>query len=308
VKKFAYLAHCRSRVAAMMACAMLGMVVTATARSEGASSTSDLRKLAIAMEHGEGVPRDPKKAAELYCEAAKAGDVDAQFNLGWMLANARGVPRDDGHAAFFFELAARQGHPQAERMLRQVGEPSAEPPPCMAPKIEPPAVADAGEDALARYLEAVPADKKKLVDLLMKLAPEYGVHPYFALAIARTESNLNPLALSVKNAQGVMQLIPETSVRFNVTKPFDPEQNIRGGLSYLRWLLAYFRGNVTLVAAAYNAGEGAVNRYRGIPPYAETQSYVKKIMQVFRKADHPFDARVTGPSPELPRIRAAAAM
>lgn len=104
-----------------------------------------------------------------------------------------------------------------------------------------------------------------------------------------------------------MQLIPETSVRFNVRKPFDPEQNIRGGMSYLRWLLAYFEGNVALVAAAYNAGEGAVNRFRGIPPYAETRGYVKRIMSIFKKDDHPFDPGITTPSPELPRIRVAKA-
>ena len=64
-------------------------------------------------------------------------------------------------------------------------------------------------------------------------------------------------------------------------KPLDPEQNIRGGLSYLRWLLAYFKGDVPLVVAAYNAGEGAVERYKGVPPYPETQGYVRRIQEVF---------------------------
>jgi len=105
-----------------------------------------------------------------------------------------------------------------------------------------------------------------------------------------------------------MQLIPETSARFNVKKPYDPIQNIRGGLAYLRWLLAYFRGDVALVAAAYNAGEGAVNRYRGVPPYAETRAYVKHIMQFFKNPQHPFDASVTEPSPELSRIRVVKGM
>jgi soluble lytic murein transglycosylase-like protein len=99
-----------------------------------------------------------------------------------------------------------------------------------------------------------------------------------------------------------MQLIPETSARFNVKKPFDPVQNVRGGLAYLRWLLAYFKGNVALVAAAYNAGEGAVEKYRGIPPYAETRAYVQRIKRYFRRDDHPFDSTVTDPSPELARI------
>ena len=98
------------------------------------------------------------------------------------------------------------------------------------------------------------------------------------------------MRVSPKNAQGLMQLIPETSARFNVKKPFDPVQNIRGGLAYLRWLLAYFRGDVTLVAAAYNAGEGTVERYRGVPPYAETRAYVQRIKRHFRKDEHPYDA------------------
>ena len=119
------------------------------------------------------------------------------------------------------------------------------------------------------------------------------------MAIIRAESNFNPAALSPKNAQGLMQLIPETAERFNVKKPFDPEQNIRGGLSYLRWLLAYFQGNITLVAAAYNAGEGAVNRYAGIPPYVETQGYVRRIRDIYQRDEHPFDARITAPSPAL---------
>ncbi len=74
-----------------------------------------------------------------------------------------------------------------------------------------------------------------------------------------------------------MQLIPETAERFQVKNAFDAEDNIRGGMAYLRWLLAFFKGDVTLVAAAYNAGEGAVERHQGIPPYAETIDYVQKI-------------------------------
>ena len=99
-----------------------------------------------------------------------------------------------------------------------------------------------------------------------------------------------------------MQLIPETAERFNVRKPFDPEQNVRGGLAYLRWLLAYFQGDVRLVAAAYNAGEGTVNKYLGIPPYPETRAYMKAILSGYKQQAHPFDASVTEPSPELPRI------
>jgi soluble lytic murein transglycosylase-like protein len=192
-------------------------------------------------------------------------------------------------------MAAQQGDALAERMLRQVGAPAEKKPACLTD----PELSDTeGHDIVAR---AAP-EHRKVMDLVQKLAPEYGVYPRLAMAIIRAESNFNPGAISPKNAQGLMQLIPETAERFNVKKPFDPEQNIRGGLSYLRWLLAYFQGNIPLVAAAYNAGEGAVNRYAGIPPYAETRGYVKRIREIFKRDDHPFDAKITTPSPELSRI------
>lgn len=257
-----------------------------------------LRQEARAYEHGEGVAKDPLRAASLYCDGARYGDAEAQFSLGWMYANGRGVPRSDEIAAYFFKLAAEKGHGQAQKMLRFVGETAAPVPECMRPVAE----IDSDDVYLASSLA-----QQQVFNLVRKLAPEYGVSPHLVMAVIRAESNFQPAAVSPKNAQGLMQLIPETSQRFNVRKPFDPEQNIRGGMSYLRWLLAYFEGNVALVAAAYNAGEGAVNRFRGIPPYAETRGYVTRIMSLFKKAEHPYDPSVTTPSPELPRIRVAKA-
>lgn len=264
--------------------------------------TGDLavvRYLARAYEHGEGVPKDPLRAARLYCDGARRGDAEAQFSIGWMYANGRGVPRDDELASYFLKLASAQGHEQARKMLRYVGEKSAPKPDCMRPS-----GADIGSDDA--YLTASPA-QQKVIGLVHKLAPEYGISPRLVMAVISAESNFQPAAVSPKNAQGLMQLIPETSARFNVKKPFDPEQNIRGGMSYLRWLLAYFEGNVALVAAAYNAGEGAVNRFKGIPPYAETRGYVKRILGSFKGDEHPYDPGVTTPSPELARIRLAKA-
>jgi hypothetical protein len=113
----------------------------------------------------------------------------------------------------------------------------------------------------------------------------------------RAESNFNPLARSHRNAQGLMQLIPETAERFAVADAFDPIQNVRGGVRYLRWLLSYFRGDVVLTLAAYNAGEGAVDRFRGVPPYAETMAYVARIRALYPHDRHPYDARVVGASP-----------
>ena len=260
-----------------------------------------LRSLARAYEHGEGVVRDTQHAVALYCQASRLGDAEAQFSLGWMYANGRGMPRDNRMASLFFGLAAAQGHEYAKKMVAFVGPAAADPPECLRDPPAPPV-----EDLVAfepdeEFVAATP-EQKKAADVVGKLAPEYQVSPLFALAIIRAESNFDPNARSPKNAQGLMQLIPETSARFNVKKPYDPVQNVRGGLAYLRWLLAYFKGDVALVAAAYNAGEGTVERYRGIPPYAETRAYVQRIKRYYRKERHPYDATITEPSPELSRI------
>jgi len=267
-----------------------------------------LRVEAVSYEHGEGVTRDPVRAIELYCEAAYLGDAEAQFSLGWIFANGRGVARNDGLAALFFALAAGQGHAQAQSMLRVTREPPADLPACMRdpePVIEPEVMVVPPPPPEPEYQPATP-EQRKIVDLVNRIAPEFQVSPLLALAVIRAESNFDPRAVSPKNAQGLMQLIPETAARFNVKRPFDPVQNIRGGLAYLRWLLAYFQGDVALVAAAYNAGEGVVERYAGVPPYAETRAYVRRILDTFRRAVHPYDGSVTGPSPELPRMRTAA--
>ena len=256
-----------------------------------------MRAEARSYEHGEGVPKDPLRAVRLYCDGARSGDAEAQFSLGWMYANGRGVVRSDETAAYFFKLAAAAGNQQAQKMLRFVGDSVAPTPECMRVVED-----DIGPD-IDEFLSS--PERIKVVDLVRKLAPEYGVSPRLVMAVIKAESNFEPTAVSPKNAQGLMQLIPETSERFSVRKPFDPEQNIRGGMSYLRWLLAYFEGDVALVAAAYNAGEGAVNRYRGVPPYAETRGYVKRILSIFKKDVHPYNPEITTPSPELPRIRLA---
>ena len=138
-----------------------------------------------------------------------------------------------------------------------------------------------------------------------RIAPQYRVSAPLALAIIAAESNFDASAVSPKNAQGLMQLVPDTAARFRVRNPFDPAQNIRGGMAYLRWLLAYFEGDVALVAAAYNAGERTVERYRGVPPYEETRAYVRRVLAGVGTRRQPFDASVTEPSPQLPAMRPA---
>lgn len=277
----------------------------APAASPDRTAASQLVAQAVAYEHGEGVPKNPALAMELYCRAAREGDADAQFALGWMYANGRGTARDDQVAAAFFALAARQGNDHARRALAFVGDERGPLPDCMAPEpvAMPPApppptptLLDVAQDDPGLYGE-MPEWKRKIANVVSELAPRYQIDPRLALAVIATESNFDPNARSDKDARGLMQLIPDTANRFKVRDVYDVKDNVRGGLAYLRWLLAYYRGDVKLVAAAYNAGEKAVDKHGGIPPYAETRAYVERIQRLFRQALHPFDAREAEPSP-----------
>ena len=137
-------------------------------------------------------------------------------------------------------------------------------------------------------------DKRRHAELVQRLAPRFEVDPRLALAIVRSESNFQARALSPKNAQGLMQLIPETAERFGVRDVWNPEQNVRGGLTYLRWLLDRFGGDVALASAAYNAGEKAVERHGGVPPYSETREYVRRILGFYRAPLHERPGKATG--------------
>jgi len=108
-------------------------------------------------------------------------------------------------------------------------------------------------------------------------ARRHGVEEAVVRAIIHAESAFNPNALSRVGAQGLMQLMPATAQRFGVDNPFDAAQNIQGGVEYLAWLLKRFNGDLTLAAAGYNAGEGNVDKYDGVPPFSETQRYVERV-------------------------------
>ena len=260
----------------------------------------DLVAQAVAYEHGEGVPKDYLKAAALYCEAARDGDAEAQFSLGWMYANGRGVPHDDAVAASFFALAAAAGHEGALKALRFVGEERGLLPRCVhRPDPSPTEGESAGAGVVDPFAD-LPAWKRKIADQVAVLAPRYAIDTRLALAVIRVESNFEPGARSAKDARGLMQLIPETAARFNVRDSYDIGDNVRGGLAYLRWLLSYYKGYIVLAAAAYNAGEGVVDRYQGIPPYPETREYVRQVLRLYGDTQHPYDPRIVKPASFLP--------
>jgi soluble lytic murein transglycosylase-like protein len=137
----------------------------------------------------------------------------------------------------------------------------------------------------------IPADiptsgDPQLDRLIFEVGEKQGVDPRFIHAVIWQESRYQPKALSHAGAQGLMQLIPATAKRFGCEDPNDPAQNITAGTKYLSWLLKRFSGNVELALAGYNAGEGAVDKYAGIPPYNETQNYVKIISKRYGMVYH----------------------
>ena len=305
---------CHRASLASTAAALLMLAPLAAPAQDGADRAGDapnaLVAQALAYEHGEGVPKDPLKAAALYCEAGRAGNAEALFSLGWMYANGRGVERNDTIAASLFALAAASGHEQARKAMQVVRGDGEVLPECLRPQksavaaesTQPPVALDIRVETLDPFAE-LPAWKMQIAKVVKKLAPQYKVNPRLALAVIQVESNFDTNARSAADARGLMQLIPGTSERFNVDDPHSIDQNVRGGLAYLRWLLAYYRGQVPLAAAAYNAGEKAVDKYGGIPPYPETQEYVRRVLRLYKSDQHPYDARIVGPSPILLPVR-----
>src|SRR6266571_4696523 len=134
--------------------------------------------------------------------------------------------------------------------------------------------------------------QEPVLPLIHRLAQQYSIDPRLVHAIITVESNFDPRAVSRAGAQGLMQLMPDTAARYRVENPFDPQANIEGGIRYLRDLLRLFPGDLRHVLAAYNAGEGAVQQYGGIPPYPETQRYVERVLALYSVAPPPPQGKI----------------
>lgn len=129
---------------------------------------------------------------------------------------------------------------------------------------------------------------------IREISSRHGVDPQLVESVIRAESAFNPSAVSRTGARGLMQLMPKTAVMLGVRDSFNPRENIEGGVRHLRYLLDRYPGNVSLAVAAYNAGEAAVDAHRGIPPYAETQQYVQRVLQT----GGAWSGRTVGPLPK----------
>lgn len=140
----------------------------------------------------------------------------------------------------------------------------------------------AANGAVATAGGSVPTlDRTDLRRMVIRVSEEHGMDPKLVDALVRVESDYNPRAVSRRGAMGLMQLMPATARRLEVDDPFDPEDNVRGGTRELSRLVERYAGSLPLALAAYNAGEGAVAQYSGIPPYSETRSYVSRILTIY---------------------------
>ena len=141
------------------------------------------------------------------------------------------------------------------------------------------------KETTKRVRESLYESRRKRYDAMIgQVARKSGLDPDLIRAVVDVESRFDPEAVSVKGAMGLMQLMPETAQGLGVKDPFNPLQNLEGGAEYLRMLLEKYAGQLTLALAAYNAGEKAVDLYQEIPPYPETQDYVRKVMRLYEKA------------------------
>lgn len=221
------------------------------------------------------------KTARLYCTAARLGSTEPLYHLGMLYLVGAGVPSRRETAAALFQMAGDRGHQESLAMLTTLGDTQqGTPPACILANVDPekkPSVPAANLAGTEDWLQG----HEWVAGIVESIAKGKGVDPRLVMAVIRVESGFNHKAVSDKNAMGLMQLIPDTAVRFNVKNAFDVAQNVKGGVAYLKWLLERYSGDLEKVLAAYNAGEGNVDRYKGIPPFKETREYVKRVLGYF---------------------------
>jgi len=250
--------------------------VPAFERIYASNDKNELTAWGYRYARGVGVAKDTHKAIKLFCKSARKGDTDAQFELGQLYAFGQGIERDWELATAWYREAVKDKSRKAQAMLEILKVQDQGP----TREVSCPLPTDA-QTVNIQVADHIPSfSVSKDIDRMVRsMAPKYRLDPNLVFAMIEAESGFNPKALSSENAQGLMQLIPATAERFGVRDVWDPEQNLKGGMAYLRWLLDHFEGNVELALAGYNAGERVVERYQGIPPYAETQAYVKRIIK-----------------------------
>jgi soluble lytic murein transglycosylase-like protein len=241
---------------------------------------------------------EPKSAATPEAEAPqRASTAQPAPEVATQPAPAVGAPRRSSEPVVQFRSAPGAQTPEAPDQLSGLG----------APKVSRGAIYRYERDGILHYTNVKPAARDATVlftyiqncyacglspgldwnavglnleafrEEIAQAALEHGVDPALVRAVMHAESAFRPNVVSHKGAQGLMQLIPATAERFGVQDAFDPAQNINAGTRYLAWLLRRFDGDVQLAAAGYNAGEGAVDRFKGVPPYEETQRYVERV-------------------------------
>jgi len=217
--------------------------------------------LARRLEFGMGVEADLPRAAELYCDAAMRGRAEAALRLAGMFLDGEGVAVDVMTSAAWLAIGQQVRRPASR--LRQ---------PCAAgPSLSAMAAIGLGDGAMPT------ADLARLV---RGVALRQSVDPALIMAMVAVESAFRTDAVSPRGARGLLQLMPGTAASLGVSDPHDPLQNLVGAVSYMRRLLGRYEGNTSLALAAYNAGEGAVAQHRGIPPFAETQAYVQRVLSL----------------------------
>jgi soluble lytic murein transglycosylase-like protein len=150
---------------------------------------------------------------------------------------------------------------------------------------------ESGYEPVIRFSDR--GQPRSIDDIVSEIAEKFSIDGSLVKAIIKAESNCNASAVSSKGAQGLMQLMPATAKNLNVSKPFDPRENIIGGVKYIKGLMASY-GDLKLALAAYNAGPGAVQKYAGIPPYRETINYVTRVIRYYKEFKDDPKLRVAG--------------